>query len=157
MRIGRRAPCDEAVAVGIALLGAAFLGAAVWLLLAPEAFVRMIGPVGAEAESAAVLFAAHATGLAAALLRPALRTGVLMTAAAALALLAAERWAQITGGRGEADAGSLDAGLLTLALGLAVVLLVTSRRCQPGRSRASPVTNGPGLRGAAKGRRLRSR
>ena len=51
MSLASRTPCDQAVAVGTAVLAAAHLVAAGWMLLAPGSFVHEIGTTGGGASS----------------------------------------------------------------------------------------------------------
>jgi hypothetical protein len=130
----RRDPCEEAVAIGLAVLATAHLLAAGWMLIAPGSFAAAIGPAGDpgghDLRWAGAFAAAQGIGLVLALFRPGLRTGVLTAAVAALAILTTDRWVDITGGAVGAGAGSLDAALLTLGLALTLTLGVTAWRCR---------------------------
>jgi hypothetical protein len=156
----RRTPCEEAVAVGLAVLATAHLLAAGWMLIAPASFAAVIGPAGVpgahELRWAAAFAAAQGVGLGLALLRPGLRAGVLTAAVAALAILTTDRWVDITSGELTAGAGSLDAALLTLGLALTVAVAVTAGRCrcEPApegrdRGRGERIASYPAARGAA--------
>ena len=133
MSVARRTPCEEAVAVGLAVLAVAHLLTAGWMLIAPAAFAEVVGlggdPGGHDLRWAAAFAAAQGIGMILALLRPVLRAGVLTAAVAALAILTTDRWMDMTSGPAATGAGSLDAALLTLGLALTVALGVTARRC----------------------------
>ena len=65
MSLASRTPCDQAVAVGTAVLAAAHLVAAGWMLLAPGSFVHEIGttgePRGHDLQAIAALHGAKVT------------------------------------------------------------------------------------------------
>ncbi|HET6831468.1 MAG TPA: hypothetical protein VFH44_08995, partial [Solirubrobacterales bacterium] len=86
MSVARRTPCEEAVAVGLAVLAAAHLLTAGWMLIAPAAFAEVVGlggdPGGHDLRWAAAFAAAQGIGMILALLRPVLRASVLTAAVA---------------------------------------------------------------------------
>jgi hypothetical protein len=126
----------RALPVGVATIAVAYLGPAIWMVLAPRGFWHSIGAFGPY-NAHYIGDAAAFTGgiglvLAAAVVRPRLREVALLVALAATALHALNHWLDVDHAHHGSNAGANDAVQLTiLALLIAVLYRAARWRADP--------------------------
>jgi len=134
-RAGRGAatPLQRVVPFGIGLLAVVQLGTAAWMLLWPHGFHNSVGAFGPYnghyLRDAMTLFAGIGIALALSLRWPALRTGALTAATAAIGLHAVNHWVDLTDdlpGTGAGIVGALSQTSLTLVAGLLLYASATA-------------------------------
>jgi hypothetical protein len=123
---------ERALVPGIALLAAVHLGIALWMVADSRGFYEQVGPFGAYNShyigDAAAFTGGVGLALAAALRWPALRGGVLATAAAVTGLHAFNHWTDLNAANGDSGADVFGAVSLTVQFAFTLLLVRVALR-----------------------------